>query len=166
MQRSAVLLTIFLLAPHIARAQKNEVFAGYSFQVMEARPSGFALINGWEATYTYKFSGYLGISADASGDYGTVTNSRMNFHSYLFGPQMEFPVVPKLMPFVHARLGWSRSSFQGLITRKPSFDLGGGTDYKASNNFSIRLIQADFITGNFTQSSPEIRFSTGMVFQF
>jgi hypothetical protein len=166
MRRAALLVGVFLLVPLTAHAQKNEIFAGYSFQVMEARPSGFAVINGWEGSYTYKLSDFFGITADASGDYGTVVNSRMNFHSYLAGPQVQIPLARHFAPFVHALFGASRESFQGFITKKFSFADGGGLDYRASESFSVRLIQVDFITGNFTQSSPESRFSTGIVFRF
>src|SRR5579864_1956761 len=134
MRKAALLLGLFLLVPLTARAQKNEIFAGYSFQVMEARPSGFALINGWEGSYTYKFSEFLGISGDVSGDYGTVLNSRMNFHSYLIGPQIQLPLPRNFTPFVDARFGWSRLSFQGLLTRKFTFNAGGGMDYKVTKN--------------------------------
>lgn len=166
MRKAALLVGIFLLVPLAAQAQKNEIFAGYSFQVMEAHPSGFAVINGWEGSYTYKVSSYFGITADASGDYGTVVNSRMNFHSYLFGPQVQISLSRHFAPFAHALFGVSRESFQSFTTNKFSFADGGGVDYRISESFSIRLIQADFITGNFTQSSPESRFSTGIVLRF
>jgi len=90
----------------------------------------------------------------------------MNFHSYLFGPQVQIPFPHNLTPLVHVLFGISRESFQGVITDKPSWGVGGGLDYRATQNISFRLIEADFITGNFTQSSPESRFSTGIVFRF
>lgn len=166
MRKAAILVATILLIPLATRAQKSEAFTGYSFQVMEARLDSFAVINGWDISYTYKVSDFLGISTNASGNYGTVLRSRMNFHSYLVGPQVQFPLPRNLSPFAHARLGWSRESFQNIITSHFSFNLGGGIDYRASKSFSVRLIEADFITGNFTQSSPESRFSTGIVFRF
>jgi hypothetical protein len=166
MRKIALLVGIFLFVPLIARAQKNEIFAGYSFQPMEVHPSSMSLINGWEGSYAYNISPFLGFTADFSGLYGTLYNSHMNFHSYLFGPQAQISLPRHFKPFVHVLLGWSRESLQSVITRKFSVGVGGGMDYRASDNISLRLIQVDFITGNFTQSSPESRFSTGIVFHF
>lgn len=166
MRKAALLVGMFLFVPLPAHAQKNDLFAGYSFMRMEAHPSSMAFINGWEASYTYQRWTYLGFNGDVSGDYGTVLNSRMNFHSYLIGPQVHIPLPRHFSPFVHLRFGWSRLSFQGVITDKFTSNVGGGMDYRASDNISFRLIEADFITGNFTQSSPESRFSTGIVFRF
>ncbi|HEV2488773.1 MAG TPA: hypothetical protein VGT03_03110 [Candidatus Acidoferrales bacterium] len=166
MCKAALLAGILLFVPLAAHAQKNEIFAGYSFLRMEAHPSNMNLIGGWEGSYTYQLSSFYGINADASGDYGTVLNSRMNFHSYLIGPQIHIPLPRHFSPFVHLRFGWSRLSFQGIITDKFTSNVGGGMDYRASDSISFRLIEADFITGNFTQSSPESRFSTGIVFRF
>lgn len=156
----------FLLFPLIANAQKSDVFVGYSSQLMEARPSGFAFIHGWEGSYAYNVSEYFGIAADVSGNYGTVVNSRMNFHSYLIGPQLHIELPRHFSPLIQTLFGESRESYQGIVTRKFSFSLGGGLDYRASQNIAIRLVQWNFITGNFTQSSAESRFSSGIVFRF
>lgn len=166
MRKAVLFMGVFLLLPLGAQAQKNEIFAGYSFERMEAHPSSMNFINGWEGSYTYNWTTFLGFTGDFSGDYGTVLNSRMNFHSYLIGPQVRIPLPRHFSPFVHALFGWSRESFQGIITRKSTSSVGGGMDFRVSQGFSFRLIQADFITGNFTQSSPESRFSTGIVLRF
>lgn len=166
MRKAALLVGMFLLVPLAAHAQKNELFVGYSFMRMEAHPSSMNFIGGWEGSYTYQPWTYLGFTGDVSGDYGTVLNSRMNFHSYLFGPQVQIPLPHNLSPLVHVLFGVSRESLQGIISHKFSSSVGGGLDYRALDHISFRLIEADFITGNFTQSSPESRFSTGVVFRF
>lgn len=159
-------VALFFLFPMMANAQKSDAFLGYSSQLMEARPSGFAFIHGWEGSYEYNVTEYLGLTADVSGNYGSVVNSRMNFHSYLFGPQLHFDLPRHFAPFVQTLIGESRESYQGIVTKKFSFSLGAGLDYRASPIIAIRLIQWNFITGNFTQSSAESRFSSGIVFRF
>lgn len=159
-------IAFLLIFPLKANAQKSDVFPGYSSQLMEARPSGFAFIHGWGGSYTYNVSEYFGLTADLSGNYGSVVNSRMNFHSYLFGPQLHFDLPRHFAPLVQTLFGESRESYQGIVTKKFSFSLGGGLDYRASQNIAIRLVQWNFITGNFTQSSAESRFSSGIVLRF
>jgi hypothetical protein len=166
MRKSFLLFALLPLAPIQANAQKNQIFAGYSAMLMEARPSGLTFINGWQGAYTYNISDFLGITADSSGDYGEVDSSRINFHTYLAGPEVRFVLPRHYTPFVQALFGESRESFQAIVTNKFSFSVGAGLDYEASKGVALRLIQLNFITGNFTQSSPESRLSTGIVFRF
>ncbi|HKW88134.1 MAG TPA: hypothetical protein VJN21_05205 [Candidatus Acidoferrales bacterium] len=163
MRKIAVLIGIFLLAPLAAHAQKNEIFAGYSFMRMEAAPSNI-FINGWEGSYTRLFSQYFGIEGDASGHYGSSSGSRFNFHSLYGGAQFRLPF--RYSPFVHVMLGDTRLSFQGIVTNKVSVADGGGFDYRASDDFYVRLIQFDYLTGLHTQISPEFRVSTGIIIRF
>ena len=120
-------IAFLLLFPLKANAQKSDVFLGYSSQLMEARPSGFAFMHGWEGSYTYNVSEYFGLTADLSGNYGSVVNSRMNFHSYLFGPQLHFDLPRHFAPLVQTLFGESRESYQGFVTKKFSFSLGGAS---------------------------------------
>lgn len=163
MRKIAFLVGIFLMAPLAAHAQKNEIFAGYSFMRMEAAPSNI-FINGWEGSYTRLLSQYFGVSGDTSGHYGSSGGSHFNFHSYYGGVQIRLPL--RFSPFVHVMLGDTRLSFQGLVTNKISVADGGGLDYRASESLYFRLIQLDYLTGLHTQISPEFRASTGIVIRF
>jgi hypothetical protein len=163
MRKAALLVGIFLLVPLAAHAQKNEIFAGYSFMRMEAAPSNI-VIGGWEGSYTYKLSDYFGITGDASGHYGSLFNTRFNFHSYYAGAQVSLPL--RFSPFVHFMVGDTRLSFQNLVTNKLSVAIGGGVDYRASSSFYVRLVQVDYLTGEHTQTTPESRISTGIILRF
>lgn len=163
MRKVALLVGVFLFVPLAAHAQKNELFLGYSFMRMEAAPSNVT-INGWEGAYTRNLSDFFGLTGDFSAHYGSVSGTRLNFHSYYGGVQFRLPF--RFSPFVHTLLGDTRLSFQGFVTNKFSVAVGGGVDYRASDNFYVRLIQVDHPTGAHTQTTPEARVSTGIIFRF
>lgn len=165
MNKIAFILIFALFAPFAAHAQskKFEVFAGYAFHRVEGFPSN-ANMNGWEGSLTYKFTSYLGVTADTSADYGTLTNSRINFHTFYVGPQVSLP--RRISPFVHVLLGVSRSSVFGVTSKTFSTAIGGGVDYRATSLISIRMIQVDVITGATKNTSSDGRISTGIVFRF
>lgn len=163
MRKAVVLAAIFLLVPLAAHAQKNEIFLGYSFMRMEAAPAN-VVIGGWEGSYTRLFSPYFGLTGDTSGHYGTISNARLNFHSYYGGAQVRLPL--RFSPFVHALVGDTRLSFQGFVTNKVSVAVGGGVDYRASDSFYVRLVQVDYPTGLHTQTTPDYRISTGLILRF
>ncbi|HKV27056.1 MAG TPA: outer membrane beta-barrel protein [Candidatus Acidoferrales bacterium] len=165
MNKIAFILALALIAPFAAQAQTNkfEVFAGYSFQRVEGFPSN-ANMSGWEGALTYKFTPYLGVTADVSGQYGTLTGSRINYHNILVGPELSLP--RKLSPFVHVLVGDGRSSVFGVTSKTFAVAIGGGVDYRLTNLLSARLAQFDVITGATRQTSSDGRFSAGIVFHF
>jgi opacity protein-like surface antigen len=165
--RIAVLFAALLLLPLAARAQdqiqRNEIFAGYAISTQDAGHAN-ASLGGWEGSYTYKFSPYLGLTADFAGHYGSLFASRTNLHTYLFGPEVSLPM--RFSPFVHALVGRSRLSLQGAVDWSWSFAAGGGVDYHLTSNLSLRIIQIDFISAGFTQINPNGRYSSGLVLHF
>jgi opacity protein-like surface antigen len=61
-------------------------------------------LNGYEFSAAYKILPFVGLTADFSGHYGTVTGSSSgHVQTYLFGPELAFPA--KVSPFVHALVG-------------------------------------------------------------
>ena len=165
MNKIVFILLCVLFAPFATHAQskKFDFFAGYAFHRVEGFPSN-ANMSGWEGSLTYKFTPYLGVTADTSADYGTLTNSRINFHTIFVGPQVSLP--RRISPFVHVLLGVSRSSVFGVTSSTFSTALGGGVDYRATSLFSIRMVQVDVITGSTKNTSSDARISTGIVFHF
>jgi hypothetical protein len=165
MNKIAFILILALFAPFAAQAQtkKIEAFAGYSFQRVEGFPSN-ANMSGWEGSLTYKFTSYIGVTADVSGQYGTLTNSRINYHNILVGPQVSLP--RKISPFVHVLFGEGRSSVFGVTSKTFAIAIGGGVDYRVTDLISIRMAQFDVITGATKQTSSDGRFSAGIVFHF
>ena len=165
MNKIAFILIFALFAPFAAQAQsqKFEFFAGYAFHRVEGFPNN-SNMSGWEGSLTYKFTPYLGVTADTSADYGTLTGSRINFHTIFVGPEVSLP--DRISPFVHVLFGVSRASVFGQTSSTFSTAIGGGVDYRFDHLISIRMIQADVITGATKGTSSDARISTGIVFRF
>ena len=137
-------------------------------------------LNGYEFSATYKILPFVGLAADFSGHYGTVTGSSSgHVQTYLFGPELAFPA--KVSPFVHALVGVGHqavgsgtSTSSGvpveiLSSRDTAFAtaLGGGIDLHIAPFLSFRAIQMDYLVTRFrsgTQNQP--RASTGIVLRF
>lgn len=165
MNKIAFILVFALFTPLAAQAQtrKFDAFVGYSFQRFEGFPSN-ANASGWVGELTYKFTPYLGVTGDASAQYGTLTGSRINYHNILVGPEVSLP--RKISPFVHLLLGDGRSSVFGVTSKTFAVAIGGGVDYHVNDLISIRMAQFDVLTGATKQTSSDGRFSAGIVFHF
>jgi hypothetical protein len=137
-------------------------------------------LNGWELSATHHMTSSFAFTVDASGDYGLATsgfpiNGRARQYLFLGGPQ--FSWHSHIAPFVHALAGATRQSatasgnnfFVTFPQEQWGFAAaaGGGFNANISPNFSIRLIQADYVVtrlGSSMQSQP--RLSIGFVFRF
>jgi hypothetical protein len=164
MKKVALVVGMMLLLPMAARAQKNEIFLGYSLNRFDAKPSD-VYFGGWEASYTYKFTSYVGITGDVDGDYGSVYSSRTNYHSYLGGLTFYLP-LRKFTPYAHGLVGGSHLSMQSVVSGCTSYTFGGGVDYTITRHVAARLFQYDYLRTHFTQTSSDGRISFGIVFHF
>lgn len=188
----AVCLQALLLPRAVAQDNKFDVFGGYSFvhasdpvTATFTCPAGTCPIttstfhpnlNGWEAAGTFKFTSWLGGTADFSGHYGSVGSSSAHLQTYLFGPTVSLP--RDVSPFVHVLFGDAHESngsgVQGpesviIPTSRSAFAtaIGAGIDIKVLPFASIRLIQIDYLLTRFnssTQNQP--RVSAGVLFHF
>jgi opacity protein-like surface antigen len=110
----------------------------------------------YEFSATYKFLPFVGITADFSGHYGTVTgSSSVHVQTYLFGPELALPA--KVSPFVHAlfgvahqAIGAGTSTSNGVPVDVFSASdnafataLGAGIDLHIAPFLSFRAIQLD-----------------------
>lgn len=201
MQGSRWLAGLFLFAfaacvPALAQEQLK-LFVGYSYlrpsvtydQVSAcpltcpappASATNHPNFNGYEFSATYKLLPFVGVTADFSGHYGTVTGSSSgHVQTYLFGPELAFPA--KVSPFVHALVGvghqavgagTSTSNGDPVVVLSSSENafataLGGGIDLHIAPFLSFRAIQMDYLVTRFhsgTQNQP--RASTGIVVRF
>jgi hypothetical protein len=136
--------------------------------------------NGYEFSATYKILPFVGVTADFSGHYGTVTGSSSgHVQTFLFGPELSFPA--KVSPFVHALFGVAHQSVgAGTSTSNGSpvnvfsstdnafaTAIGAGIDLHLAPFLSFRAIQLDYLVTRFhsdTQNQP--RASTGVVLRF
>jgi len=201
MRRSRWFAGFFLFAfatcvPALAQVQLK-LFVGYSYirpsvtyEQASACPAGCPVVpgsitkhlnlNGYDFSATYKFLPFVGVSADFSGQYGTVTGSSSgHLQTYLLGPELAFPA--KVSPFVHGLIGIAHQA----VAAGTSFSNGVPVDvFSASDNafatalggcidlhiapfLSFRAIQLDYLVTRFhssTQNQP--RASTGLVLRF
>lgn len=182
-------LCVGFLATSTAHAQV-EIFGGYSYlrppvnvqsSIAITCPIGPPCVpgttethpnlNGWEAAGTFNAFKLLGVTADFSGNYGTVQGSPLHVQTYLFGPQLRLP--GPISPFVHVLVGGAHETEGATSTTISSSEnafataFGGGIDIKTVPFISLRLIQIDdLITrfGSATQHQP--RASAGIVIHF
>jgi len=165
MKRLLLLTVLVCLCalPGLAQDYKADVFAGFSF--LHTQPgSGLASADahGWEAALTYHWNNWLGLKADFDGHYCCDAS----LHNFLFGPQITLG-HGRLSPFVHGLAGVSHGSASGFTDTAFAFAAGGGLDYKASDRFSIRIAQADYLGTRFADyTQNNFRFSAGLVYRF
>ena len=157
-------LLVVMLMPCAARAQKIQVFGGYSYLRLDTGAGKFNL-NGWEASGTVKNT-WLGFTADFSGDYGSPQGASTSVHTFLFGPQLSLP-LPVLSPYVHALVGGAREASGNFSDTAFAAAFGGGIDTHIAPLLSYRLFQVDYLATRFGGSTQDhIRVSTGLVIHF
>jgi hypothetical protein len=157
-------LLIVMLMPSAARAQKLQLFGGYSY-FRQDNPAGKANLNGWEVSGALK-GRVLGFAADFSGHYGSPFGPSTSLQTYLFGPQLSLP-LPIFSPYVHALVGGARESSGGISDTAFATAIGGGIDTHIAPFFSYRLFQVDYLATRFGGSTQNnLRVSTGLVFNF
>lgn len=195
--RSVALVCSFALAslPLAAplRAQKIELFGGYSFvraPVTFDQTAGTCVItgcvsvpttstlnlNGWEASGAAKVLGPLALAADFGGSNGSFQGAGTHLNTYLFGPQLRIPGPISI--FGHALIGDAHESIHsgfsssGLFTSGPKQNsfataLGGGLDMHLLPFVSVRLIQVDYLFTHFnSKAQNQPRISAGLVVHF
>lgn len=143
-----------------AVAQRVELFGGYQFTHLQ--PSFNA--NGWNASITGNFKHVLGITGDFSGAYEKSAHT----YTYTVGPVLTAR-LPVVQPFVHALFG-GMTVGGGTSNSTSGFALmlGGGLDIGLRKGFGFRVVQADWISTNFsgTTRNRNVRASTGLVIKF
>lgn len=185
----SALFSVSLLFAAKANAQV-QIFGGYSYvrttvnvetgigvtcpigvQCVPGTTETHPNLNGWELAGTYNAFKFFGVTADFSGNYGTVQGSPLHVQTFLFGPQIHFP--GRVSPFVHALFGGAHESLGAVPGSVSSSEnafataLGGGIDIKVLPLISLRLIQVDDLVTRFgsgTQNQP--RISAGIVIHF
>ncbi|HET9995517.1 MAG TPA: outer membrane beta-barrel protein [Candidatus Acidoferrum sp.] len=179
-----VFLSYFAIAANAQEsAPKFDVFAGYSY--LQANPAVNGVnsfhLHGGSASIAYNHNSWLSGVADFGGyNNGNVlgTGASGTLSTYLFGPRVSYRRLRlrKITPFGQVLFGVAHanaSSF-GTAASQNAFAMtaGGGVDYKLSDHFSIRPVQAEYLLTRFgvgtkgTQSQNNVRLSTGFVFRF
>jgi len=170
--------------------QKNEFFAGYSYQSADINTLTIdprrTSQNGVNLEYTRNVTKNVGITGDVSAHFhrdtssingGTFTRKRDQYF-FLGGLQYKAHNDSRLQPFAHALFGVAL--FRGFTSNiGPSgnvftFDdatsfgmaLGGGLDIRAGKRIDVRLVQVDYSPTYFGSGSQHnIRLSFGIIFK-
>ena len=174
MRKLVLVVGILAVLPLSARAQRVELFGGYSYARVETASFSRSNVNGWNLALQANANDYLGFVGDFSGLYGTRTvvpgiERNVNTHMALFGPRVMLPGTVR--PFAHALFGVARGNagFFGGATSETTFGMvaGGGIDVVAGPLVSVRLIQADYLMNRFfSRTSNNFRISAGVVLRF
>jgi opacity protein-like surface antigen len=190
MRKLFFIVALTLALPIISLAQEAprvEVFGGYSYMRLEdVGIDGLDRdLNGYNVAGAITiFKKSLAIKADVSGHFGNIAvpgiSVDQNQTLFLFGPQYSLRKSQRIQPFAHALFGFARVKLDAdaisgnLSDNGFAFALGGGVDIKAlSSRLSLRLVQADYVRTKLdflgvgdSNSSNNVRISTGMVVRF
>ena len=181
----------------IATAQEQpvpkwELFGGYSYMYPNANvhgvfPSGVLPVTsalesnpkGIGASLTYNFSRWFGLTADASGHWGSGESGRADriddaeFYNISVGPKVTFR-SGRFSPFLEALVGDHRlepEAFHDID--KIGVMFGGGIDVGVAHHVALRLLQADYVISNYrygpSVTTPStnlraVRLQAGVVF--
>jgi peptidoglycan-associated lipoprotein len=176
MNKYVVILAILLIGalPLLAQSDfpRAQVFGGYSYVRADTHDvlSGPQNLNGWNAQGSVNFNKWLGITADFGGYYGSPGQVTIHDYSFLFGPTLTYR-TEHVAPFFHALFGGNHinASILGFPGSDTAFAMafGGGLDLPVGEHFGVRLAQVDWLrTQHFSSGQNNIRFSTGIMFNF
>jgi opacity protein-like surface antigen len=170
----------------LAQVPAGNVYFGYTYYNTDLSLNRGNL-NGFQATLEGKVVPVLGIVADITGHYGSLSfptfcslcsgpmYASANVHQYevMFGPRVSFP-AGKFRPFAefeigagHVNTNSSNSNIVGFgSTTSYATALGGGVDYKIFGPVVWRL-EGDYVrTHFFSAGENNYRFSTGIAVRF
>ena len=179
------LLAALMLCSAAARGQGAspvEVSLGYSYLRANAPPGqcGCFNMNGGSGG----LAAYLGHGFSAVADVGgyfqnnVVASSRsFTMETFLFGPRYSIRHSKKWTPFAQFLAGGAHGSgtLYGTAATAGSansfaFSAGGGLDWKASRNVSIRLFQAEYLMTRLPNAvndyQNDLRLTFGVVLHF
>ncbi len=176
---ASVVMFLALLSYQAVAADepRAEVFGGYQYLRLDTGVSGIDSfnLNGWNAALNGYFTKHIGFTADFSGAYGTPdvlgVGIDTKVYTFMFGPVVRLPNPTHLTPFFHALGGGVHFSGSALGTSASETDaawaVGGGLDWNATQRFSIRLGQFDYVQSRAGDSSQNnLRYSAGVVIKF
>src|SRR5262249_27119217 len=84
---------------------KAELFAGYQY----TRSEGVNL-NGWNGALTANLKEHIGVAADFSGAYKTISGANVKVHTYTFGPVISGRKDLPFVPYAHLLFGGFHAS--------------------------------------------------------
>jgi hypothetical protein len=166
------LLIGILLSSAAALAQETprfQLFGGYSYTHLSGA-AGSGNLHGWNASLSGNVTGHLSLVADFAGGYDRSSGTKVDVHTFLFGPQVT-KRAKRADLFAQALFGVGRAgiSASGIGASNTSFAtaLGGGVDVHAGSRVSFRVAQIDYLLTRFGGNSQNnLRVSTGLVIRW
>lgn len=171
----ALLFPMLLISvPHLhaQQASRFDVFGGFSYLRFNALSIGYpndTNMYGWNVDGTGYIKWGLGVTVDASGNYG----SQLTSYHFMVGPQFRWR-RPNSDIFVHGLFGKAQNNASIPQPTRSGFEsvgrsFGGGFGYEREwkDRFSIRVFQVDiFHSTTFGKSQNDARVSTGLIYHF
>jgi opacity protein-like surface antigen len=164
------LLAIFAFAlPANAQDEtpKAELYGGYDYIQVNDRGTEYNF-NGGRGQLAYNVNHWLGLAGNLGGYY-TSNGFRAGIFSYLLGPRINLRWHRKLTPFAQVLFGGARGIDNSPLNAF-AMALGGGVEFKVSEHFAIRPVQAEYFLTKFMDGASNrqnnFRYSAGIVFRF
>jgi len=156
----------------MAMAQETpafEIFGGYSYVRCDdsSWSSADCNLSGWDASLAANGNKWLGVVADVSGQYGSVSGAGVKLYSAMFGPRLTFR-AKKFTPFIQGLFGAAHADIADGLEKDNMFAMafGGGVDITIKGIFAVRPAQVEyFATRNGSDILSHTRFSAGIVFK-
>lgn len=169
--RKFLILLPFLALPVSALAQQTplvEVFGGYSNLAANLNATSLNL-NGVSFSAQENLNSWFGGVLDFSTYFGKENGLKTNAQTLSYGPVFSYRKNKTIVPFAHAMVGVERAGTNYLNVSQPEERLavlaGGGLDANVTPRLALRLIQADYLMTQFSNSRQDnIRLSAGVVF--
>jgi opacity protein-like surface antigen len=164
-----------------ATTTKYEISGGYTLRSNYEPDGSKPYFNGFYGSFDRNIFHWLGAEAEFTGtlkNRGVILgDSRV--YTLLVGPQFYPFGHRKVTLFGHALFGLGSESittgpFAGFAVNTTTnnvhaWEAGGGLDWTLSSHWSVRMIQADFGSANFTgvkSGTGSVRISVGVVYRF
>jgi len=167
------LLSLALLTGLPSSAQevpRFQVFGGYTHLRFDSTTLGFAdysNLNGGKIGLTFNLTPYFGVAGEVAGGWG----SPLKVYDGLVGPQLSYRkwkgTVFGQVLFGKAKAHVNIVNINGPATSSGrAIAFGGGVDFPVTPHFSVRLIQAEYLTTHtFQTDQNNLQLSTGLIYQ-
>lgn len=153
----------------------GNIYFGYSLNNGTTGLTNSGTLNGWEGSLEGMVFPHVGLVADVSQQFGTLTIRGLGpaserTTSFLFGPRVSVRIGP-VRPFVHALFGAAHLHEDAGIyghndETSYAHALGGGIDYRVAPRLSWRLQLDSLDTHHHNSWQDNMRFSTGLALRF
>jgi len=176
-------MVMLLVTPGRVAGQGIDIGGGYTYVHANVPPGGCGCfsLNGGNVWAAFNLSREFAVVGEVSAQHGSNvagTGADLTLTSYLFGPRYTVHKFGRLKPFAQGLLGGAHASgtlasgSSGLPGTPNAFAavVGGGLDWKLSEHFSLRAIEADYYFTRFNNSVNDrqnnFRIGAGLIFRF